>query len=116
MEVSTNPHLYDGTEGALTKAVFELLDYMKEHFPLTPANVDTFERGSVRYFEKIERLLQEYYESLPDCEKAEYYNGVAKLVDRFTVNTRLMIQEVRRKERLARRGDEALGKRNLFKQ
>jgi len=104
MEVSTNPYLYDGAEGKLTKAVFELLDYMKEYFPLTPANVDAFEMGSARYFEKIEKNLQEYYESLPDNEKVTYYDGIAKLVDRFTSGTRRLIQEARRESRLARRG------------
>ena len=99
----TNTGLYDGAEGKLTMAVFEFIDYMKEYFPLTTRNVDAFEKGSARYFAKIEKNLQLYYESLPDNEK-EIHGGVSKLVDRFTAGTRKLIQEARRQKRIYRVG------------
>jgi len=100
----TNPDLYDGEFGKLTMAVFELLDYEKEHFPLTTANVDVFEKGSARYLEKIEKMYQEYWECLSDTERGTVGKGVALIIDRFTKGTRAMIIEARREKRLARRG------------
>ena len=98
----TNPKLYEGEEGRMTMAVFEFLDYMKEYFPLTPRNVDAFEKGSQRYIDKIEKMFQKYWESLPEPERKTIGAGVAKLLDRFTKGTRSVIAETRRHQRLTR--------------
>ena len=84
----TNTDLYDGEEGKMTMAVFEFLDYMKEYFPITTRNVDAFEKGSQRYIDKIEKMFQKYWESLPEPDRKTVGVCVARLLERFTNGTR----------------------------
>lgn len=90
--------LYDTPEGQLAAAVFEFIDYMKEHLPLNIKNVETFARGVDRYVLKIEQRYQEYYET--SDESIEEKKKVSVLIDRITAGTRRMVDEVRKNQNL----------------
>jgi hypothetical protein len=100
----TNPDMYDGAHGKLTMAIFELFSYEKEHVPITPKNVDVFEKGVNRYTEKIEKMYQEYFESLSVNERGTIGKSVAMMIDRILKGTRAMITEARRQKRIYRAG------------
>jgi hypothetical protein len=95
----SNPDMYDGEHGKLTMAVFERLDYMKEHVPITPLNVDSFEKGFNRYSEKIEKLFQEYFEALSEKERKTVGSAVGKMLDRIDAGVRSMIADAKRHRR-----------------
>ena len=79
-------------EDRLTMAVLELLDYNKEHVPLTPTNVEVYRRGSARYIEKIEKAFLNYYEKADD--DMEYKGKVADMIDAITKGVRTLIDDV----------------------
>lgn len=78
----------------LTMTILELLDYNKEHFPLTLRNVETYARGTARYLEKIEKAFMNYYEKSDD--DMEEKGKVAKMIDAITKGTRTTIESVYR--------------------